>query len=307
MPEVCMACLGEAPESEGYHSRCLRELFGTDDVPEVDVEMAKLHELGLAMVGKTSLSGVQRKISVGLSSDRMTLRLEVERNRFILKPQAQTFPALPENEHATMQTAALCGLEVPPNALVRLKDGSLAYLVARFDRTPEGIKRRQEDFCQLDERWPKQKYDGSAELCVRLVRRYASEPGIALLRLFQHLVFAWWAGNGDAHLKNFSLLEDAAGRHALSPTYDQVCTRLVIPRDGLALTVGGRRDRLNRRTWEELAGYGGIPPRAAARVLDRQAQALESALDLVSRSFLPGEMKEGYADLLRERTDRLAG
>jgi serine/threonine-protein kinase HipA len=53
-----------------------------------------------------------------------------------------------------------------------------------------GRKLRQEDFCQLAEKSPKEKYDGSAELCARLVRRYADEPGIELWKLYRLTLFS---------------------------------------------------------------------------------------------------------------------
>ena len=49
-------------------------------------------------------------------------------------------------------------------------------------------------------------YEGSAELCVRLVRKHASEPLVEVSKLYRRLLFVWWTGNGDMHLKNFSLL-----------------------------------------------------------------------------------------------------
>jgi len=236
----------------------------------------------------------------------MTLQLAVEGGRYILKPQANTFPALPENEHATMQLARAVGIDTPPNASIRLTDGSLAYIVRRFDRTAEGRKIRQEDFCQLAEKSPKEKYDGSAELCVRLVRQFATEPGIETLKLYRLLVFSWWVGNGDMHLKNFSMIATPENRQAISPAYDQTCTRLVIPHDPLALTVCGRKDKLNRAKWSELAHYAGIPTRAAAHVLDDVRGTLDEATALIDRSLLLPDMKREYEALLRERSAALA-
>ena len=69
-----------------------------------------------------------------------------------------------------------------------------------------------EDFCQLAELPPGAKYDASAEQCGRLVKRYASEPLVELLRLYRQLLFAWWVGNGDLHLKNLALLHGDDGR-----------------------------------------------------------------------------------------------
>ena len=298
---ACLACL-EPVGASRYHARCLTALFGTSTLPAIDLDLAKLHTAALAMVGRTSLSGVQRKISLGLTGDRKpTLQVEVARARFILKPQAGTFPSLPENEHATMRIASAFGIEVPACALIELNDGSLAYIVRRFDRPDAGAKLRQEDFCQLAQLPPKDKYESSAERCVKLVRRHATEPGIEVLKLYRLLLFSWWVGNGDMHLKNFSLLTGPDGIHRLAPAYDLLCTRLVIPKDSLALTVGGKKDGLTRRTWMELAAYAGVPPRAAETELARLASTLDEAIGIVERSLLPKEMAERLATLLRKR------
>lgn len=307
MSKSCLACLEEHTGEGDHHPRCLKDLFGEPRLPELDVELANVHTLALAMVGRTTLSGVQVKISLGLKVKRATLQLAVGPGRYILKPQTQAFPALPQNEHATMLLASRLGIETPPSGLVRLSDGTLAYLVARFDRPAGGGKLGQEDFCQLAELPPKEKYDGSAELCARLVRRHASEPLIELVKLFRLLVFSWWMGNGDMHLKNFSLLRDPNGLHRLSPAYDQVCTRLVIADDDLALPVGGRKRNLTRRTWMDFARYCEIPEKAATRVLAGFHGAREEALALVSRSLLGEEMKDAYRRLLMERSRTLAG
>lgn len=205
-----------------------------------------------------------------------------------------------------VQRKVSLGPDVPACGLLRLRDGSLAYIVERFDRPRTGGKRRQEDFCQLAELSPKQKYEGSAELCVRLIRRFASEPGVATLALFRLLVFGWWTGNGDMHLKNLSLLTDDDGRHQLSPAYDLLCTRLVIADDPLALPVNARKERLDRGTWLRFAEYARIPPNAAARALALPLLTLPRALDLCERSFLPDEIKAAYAELLAERGRLLA-
>lgn len=189
MSFVCRMCLKPVRDRE-YHAACLRGLFGSAKVPQLDISLAKLHTAGLAMVGRSSLSGVQKKISVTLTTDRETLQVAADGGRYILKPQTETFPALPENEHVTTCLAKLVEIEVPPSGLVALSDGSLAFISKRFDRLPDGRKLRQEDFCQLAEQSPKDKYEASAELCVRLLRKYASEPLIEILKLYRLLLFA---------------------------------------------------------------------------------------------------------------------
>jgi serine/threonine-protein kinase HipA len=305
MSGPCHICLGEIRGDGNYHARCLRALFGSTKVPELLIEVSKLHTAALAMVGHTSLSGTQKKISVNLTVDRETLQVAAEGGRFILKPQTDTYPALPENEHVTSRLAQLVEIEVAPFGMVALKDGSLAYIARRFDRLPDGSKLRQEDFCQLAEKSPKDKYDGSAELCVRLVRKYASESLIEILKLYRVLVFAWWTGNGDMHLKNFSLLADTQGIMRLTPAYDLLCTRLVIPNDPLALPVVGKKDHLDRADWLTFAGYCQLPERTAIRLLDGQVSALDAALSLIDRSFLPPDQKAMYQALISDRTAQL--
>lgn len=304
--QSCLEPLAGPGVDERHHRRCLVALFGTETLPSLDVDIARLHTVGLAMVGRVSLSGVQRKISLGLDSERQTLRLEAGGRQFILKPPTETFPALPQNEFLTMRLASLAGIETPPLALIPLADGVWSYIVRRFDRPDSGGKIRQEDFCQLAGLPPKDKYRGSAELCVRLLKRYASEPGVELQKLYLQLVFGWWTGNGDLHLKNLSLVRGADHRQRLSPAYDLLSTALVIADDRQALPVGGRADRLTRRNWLDLAEYGGLPRRAAERVLAIPADILADALAYVSRSALPVDQKDTYEELLRVRAAGLA-
>lgn len=302
MSRVCRVCLGEVRGDADYHSRCLRSLFGTSKVPSLDIETSKLHTAALAMVGHTSLSGIQKKISVNLSADRATLQVAAEGGRYILKPQTEAYPHLPENEHTTTQLARLFGIEVATGGLISLKDGSAAYIVRRFDRLSDGRKHRQEDFCQLAEKSPKEKYDGSAELCIRLLRKYATEPLVEILKLYRLLLFVWWTGNGDMHLKNFSLLVDEADVVRLTPAYDLVCTRLVIPDDQLALPILGKRDRLDRMDWVKFGEYCGLPQRAVARILDELVKSASKAKALVRRSSLDETEKGALTALLLERS-----
>lgn len=306
MSRVCRICLNNVAGDEDYHSRCLRDLFKTSQVPTLDVEISKLHLAALEMAGHTSLSGIQKKIAVNVAPGRATLRVAADGGRYILKPQTDTYPFVPQNEHVTTRLAELADIEVSPNGLVPLKDGSLAYIVKRFDRLPDGHKLRQEDFCQLAEQSPKEKYDGSGEFCVKLLRKYATEPPIEILKLYRLLLFVWWSGNGDMHLKNFSVIADNDGIIRFTPAYDLICTRLVIPNDTLALPVLGKKDNLQRGAWRKFAEYCRLPPRVAERVLDKQTSILDEALRLIDRSFLPDDQKANYKSLIEERTAKLS-
>jgi serine/threonine-protein kinase HipA len=203
--------------------------------------------------------------------------------------------------------ARLVSIEVPPFGLITLKDGTVAYVIKRFDRLDDGTKLQVEDFCQLAEKRLRDKYDGSAELCVKILRKYASEPLIEIRKLYQLFLFAWWTANGDMHLKNFSLITTRDGIHRLSPAYDLVCTRMVIPNDTLAMPIGGRDKNFTRRKWLDFAEYCELPERAAKRVIADQIDALEPATKLIAASYLSDAMKEEYEAILRENTAALSG
>ena len=91
----------------------------------------------------------------------------------------------------------------------------------------------------------------------------------------------------------------------LSPAYDLVCTRLAIPDDQLALPISGKRDRLRRHSFLELAAHMRLPARAAERVLADVARRLEGAVALVERSSLPADAQVDYVSLLRIRAATL--
>lgn len=299
----CLVCLADAPGD--YHPRCARRLFGTSRVPTIAVEQAKLHSFALAMTGKTTLPGVQPKISLGYASDRSRLQLEAGKGRFILKPQQNAFRDLPQNEHVTMLVASACGIEVPPFGLVRLVDGSLAYLVRRFDRLDDGSKAHVEDFCQLGGWFPGQKYDHSNEELVKLIRRYASETLVDVRRFFLRLVFSWWTGNGDMHAKNYSLMASPSGVYQLSPAYDLLCTRLVIPNDDLALAAVGKKSRFRRADWERFGEWCRLPSKAVSAALDSLAASADRAVELINRSYLPPDTRAAYVALIRENSETL--
>jgi len=117
---------------------------------------------------------------------------------------------------------------------------------------------------------------------------------------------SWVTGNGDMHLKNFSLLAGKDNIHRLSPAYDLVCTRLVIADDQLALPVAGKRDRLTRADWINYGEYCGLRLRVIERVLRRIASSIGSAQSMITDSLLSDGMKAQYSSLVTERGAALA-
>ena len=303
----CAICLLQTEDAE-YHAACIETLFGTSHLPRLNVNLQELYALAAKMAGKMSISGVQEKVSLTLSKDKRSLDVTASGGTYILKPEPHRFSSVPQIEHLTMRLASLTSIEVPPFGLMKLSDGALAYVIKRFDRPEDGTKLQVEDFCQLSERRIRDKYQGSAELCVRLLRKHASEPLIEIRKLYNLLLFGWWVGNSDLHLKNISLLTTRDGIRRLSPAYDLVSTRLVLPEDDkLALPIGGRDTTFTRRKWLDVAEYCEIPEKAAVRLLSDQIDAFAAAKSLIAGSFISDEAKVRFEQILDENTNVLKG
>jgi serine/threonine-protein kinase HipA len=303
MTRICRACLRETTDG-AYHARCLQRLFATDRCPGVDLDAKGVEKAIASQAGKISISGVQEKVMMDLTPDRLSLRAVDSGGAYILKPQERAFRHLPENEHLTMCLAELSGLIVPAIGLVALKDGSAAYIVKRFDRTdanPPG-KLRQEDFCSLLRRDPEEKYEATAEDCAGVVQQFASDPEESLRRLYQLFAFSFWVSNGDLHLKNLSLLAPQKSDYRLSPAYDLLSTRLY-PQLGQeeALSLNGKKAQLTRRDFLAFGHRCGIAATEAASIIDAMLDRREAALEMVGRSLLPRDSQRLYRKWLDKK------
>lgn len=118
-----------------------------------------------------------------------------------MKPATKQYPHLPEVEDLTMHLAELCGIATVPHALIRLQNGSLAYITKRIDRAKK-TKLHMEDMCQLTERLTEDKYKGSYEQIAKAILKYSENPGLDLINFFEQVIFSFLTGNADMHLKN---------------------------------------------------------------------------------------------------------
>jgi serine/threonine-protein kinase HipA len=300
---ACVICLKPIRlPGETQHKTCVETLYGTDRAPRVPFSADTVVALVCDMIGKMSISGLQEKLSLSFSTDRTCLEPVAVGGQFILKPQSVHLRAMPENEHLTMRLAGQCGIEISPLGLVQLSDGGLAFIIRRFDHLADGSRLAMEDFCQLAELSSRDKYEGTAELCVRILRKFVTEPKDEIAKLFRQLLFAWWTGNGDLHLKNLSILNRSDGARVLSPAYDLLCTRLIIPDDEMALPMQGKRKEIRRKNWMVFGDYCKLSKHAVDELVGQQIEQLKPALDLVQASFLPDNQKLEYTKILKSNT-----
>jgi serine/threonine-protein kinase HipA len=130
-----------------------------------------------------------------------------------------------------------------------------------------------EDFYQLDGRLTQDKYRGSYECCAKLISKYPIQPGLDRSELFLRIVFSFVSGNSDMHLKNISLVETSGSRrrYVLSDAYDMLPVNLVLPEniDQLALTINGRKNRIQRKDFFVFAEVTGIPEKSAEKMIPK--------------------------------------
>lgn len=227
---------------------------------------------------------------------------------YLAKFNSARIDSLVRNEALSLRwTAALLGRqEVTAFQLAIInRIDEPALVVTRFDRGPHGEKRRLEDFAQILGK-PRGhdhagKYDASYEEVARVIAVHSARPAIDLDRLFRRLIAFALIGNCDAHLKNFSLLETAAGLR-LSPVYDVVNTALY---DGFdqrfALAFDGRRVAFEEIDPAFLKSFGqriGLPEKAVDLAFSDLKLAARKAAAILAPP--QGEGPDGFIHRFQE-------
>lgn len=307
----CLCCYQELDEGMvDYHPQCAKRFFGTTTVPGFPYRHTEIKELAKEVVrSQTALTGVQAKLSMDIEKLQHESRFTIVGlwGRFILKPQTELYPHLPELEDLTMHLAEAVKIRVVPHTLVRFADNQLCYLTRRVDRTPKGAKLPMEDMCQLSEKLTENKYRGSYEQIAKLILHYSSAPKLDLERFWEIVLFSWITGNSDMHLKNFSINSPIPDNYQLAPAYDLLNTLLVMPSDTeeLALTLNARKKKIKLQDFRSAMINSGLDGMVIRNMLKKFHTAEEFWYDWIERSFLPLEMKMGYKTMITERLGRL--
>lgn len=196
-----------------------------------------------------SLAGVQLKFSAVMeASGGLTVPAHGVGGSWIVKLPSTQYASVAENEYAMLELARATGIQVPPIRLVpvaeieglppdvaRLKGSALA--IERFDRAAGGRRIHVEDFAQVFGLLPDDKYGERSYANIASVL-WAETGEEGTYEFVRRLVFSVLIGNGDMHLKNWSLVYPRGRKPVLSPAYDFVSTLPYIPGDTLALSFG---------------------------------------------------------------------
>ncbi len=273
---------------------------------------------------KFSLGGSQLKFSMIDRGGRFTLDEGDE--EWIVKPPHPTHPDVPLNEYTMMRLAAAAGVQTPEVRLVKLEDIDLAglpgmamqrseaqaYAVKRYDRTVQG-RIHVEDFAQVFSVYADQEYKATNyDTIGRLIFDLFPDRFTQFAEFVRRLVVNILIGNGDAHLKNWSVIYPDKINPRLAPAYDLVSTIHYVRNDSLALNLGGQKrfELLDESHFDRLARRAEAPAKFVLGIVRETVAAAQHAWPaLVRESGLAIDMRErlkrhwaGLSDLLRIRT-----
>lgn len=318
------SCPGTLAEGHASYSRnSLHRVFNGKSVdyilpydsPSSNETTNKLFDENRKLI---SISGVQEKFSVLLEKNKLRLIRDAEQGHYILKPipsAGKNNDQMPANEHLTMQIARqIFGIETAENALIFFKNGAPAYITKRFDIREDGTKWAQEDFASLAERTPQThgenyKYLGNYFELFTLLEKYVPAYQVEAPKLFKLILFNYLISNGDAHFKNFSLLETELGDFRLSPAYDLLNSRIHINDRYFALEDGlipkkNAKGKI-RDQFYILGSNANIPLSQIDKIMKLLTSKADEVKKLINQSFLNELTKRNYERAYLTRLNKL--
>ena len=188
-----------------------------------------------------------------------------------------------------LDLASAVGITVPAHRLVPLDEidglprdlgpiSGQALAVERFDRGANGARVHIEDFAQVFGRYPEQKYGAASS--ENIARVLWAEAGLDdCLELVRRLAFVVLTGNGDMHLKNWSLRYEHPGAPRLSPAYDLVGTVAFLPEAHLGLKLGGQSAMraVTMDAFSSLAAKVGLPTAGVEQIVEETVRRFRDA------------------------------
>ena len=312
-----------------YSPQFLRRMFNGKKVshilsynaPEVDEEDQRKF---MQNQKRISISGMQEKYSMILDRNSLRLTEEKEQGTYILKPKPHGLMKsgmVPANEHVTMQIAAqVYKIPTAESGIIFFINEEPAYLTKRFDIGQHGIKLGMEDFASLAGKTEESdgkdfKYNFSYEGIAGLIMEYVGAWKVEMEKFYRLVIFNYLFSNGDAHLKNFSLLETTNGDYLLGPAYDLLDTRIHVNEDSpFALD----NDLFKEWNWsnfriqhpdhypckEDFTEFGrkiGINEKRIPKILAPFLSEQSEVELLIRRSFLDKETQILYRNHYKER------
>lgn len=296
-----------------------------DDVPDNILTMhgkakaVKFHKGN--QENKFSLAGVQMKFSMKEKEGRYNLSKGDVLGDWIIKTPSTKHKNVPLNEYTAMSLAATVGVDIPEIKLVdldkldnlpqiNLPDEKQAFAIKRFDRSStyqeKDARIHMEDFAQILVKYPQEKYDSANyEQIGRVIYGYSGDGLADAQQLARRLLVNILLANGDAHIKNWSLLYQDRITPRLSPAYDIVTTGVYIEDERkYALNLGKTKEwyAVTTANFQAWANHAGISWRTIKPHLD---DAMDKARSLWPGALKDLPMEEGHKKKLRSHWSNL--
>ncbi len=237
-----------------------------------------------------SLAGVQLKFSAVKNQGRgggLTIPVTGTGGDWIIKLPSARFPGVPENEYAAMLLARRIGIDVPDIDLVPIDSiaglpegihryGATAFAIRRFDRSPDGPV-HIEDFAQVFGVYADDKYENASYRSILSVLAIESDEESAV-EFIRRLTYSVLIGNGDMHLKNWSLIYPDRRRPILAPAYDLLSTLPYTADEEAALKFHRSRawESFTFGELEAIAGKARLPAALIVRTAKETAEHFDA-------------------------------
>ena len=272
-----------------------------------DISFGDLYSKVLAAktVDRPAIAGVQDNVSSAMIS----LPVRYAGAAWILKLDPPKHPHLVANEAFFLAAAQSSGISTAHAEIVHDRPGTPGLLVQRFDREPveDGLRALAvEDACQVLGRYPADKYRLSTEEVLRGLAIQTGAPLLAARTLIHQFTFAFATCNGDAHAKNFSILNrddewQATPAHDLPSSHPYGDTTMTLSLNGKLREDIGRADFL------ALTAHCSVPAKAIARVLDAGVKAAPTWLDRIDELPFDSRANRKLGKACSYRVRRLTG
>ncbi len=266
-----------------------------------------------------SISGAQPKAQMTLDSPTGPLAVIKSGGEYILKPTPEDYPSAAINEHLSMQMAKVAGFDVPECGLLTFADtDEQAYVIRRFDRIGDK-KLHHEDMMQIfnfNNTNSNAKYDAATYLDILNKCAMLAGLGVAL-ECFRRLIFNYFIGNDDFHLKNISVMHGKTIK--LTPMYDCINSEIFSGNldSPLALSMTDNDDVLPYYG-TTLNGFYALPDflilakmakikeKPARRAVASIVQLQKNFIDMVYVSNLEENLQEKYIAIIEQRVKLLS-
>lgn len=225
---------------------------------------------------KFSLAGVQMKLSSVRQDGRFNITARIGGDSWIIKTPSTIHRCVPENEFTAMKLAESLGINIPEIKLIplaqldnlpelALPDEPFAYGIRRFDRieNDNNLRVHTEDFAQIFEFYAHKKYNhANYEQIGRAIYQFSQRGLEDIQQMARRLLANLLLANGDAHLKNWSIIYPDGIHPQLSPAYDIVTTLPYMNGENSAALNMGKEKKwknINMATFQYWAKRIGVP------------------------------------------------